>query len=166
MGGRPKRGQLFMLLGMVVTAVLDTNAIDRVLDSPDLNLQVTRAVEGGRLRLLYTHVTVDEISQVPDAKRRADLFVLLTACAEAVPTGDVVVGHSRLGMARLSGDDSPIDSLRSPTGKHTADALIAGTALDESALLVTYERRLTNQATAAGATVVTWSGLLARLPKD
>lgn len=155
-----------MLLDMVVTAVLDTNAIDRVLDSPDLNLQVTGAVEAGHLRLLYTHVTADEISKVPDRNRRADLLALLTAHAEAVPTEDVVADHSRLDMARLSGADSQINSLRSLIGNHTNDALIASTALYENALLVTYERRLTNRATAAGATVVTWSGLLARLPRD
>jgi predicted nucleic acid-binding protein len=151
---------------MVLTAVLDTNAVDHLLDAPDLNLQVVSAVEGGKLRLLYTHVTVDEVARVPDAARRAGLLSLLTAFAEAVPTGDFVVGTSRVGMARLSGENSPIDALRSPTGGHTFDALIAGTALYEGAQLVTYERRLTNRATAAGITVVTWPGLLAQLPSE
>ena len=151
---------------MTVVAVLDSNAVDALLDQPDLSDRVAAAVDAGVLRLLYTHVTVDELAQVPDDARRADLLSLLTAYAFAVPTGDFALGASRLGMARISGEDSPIDALRSSAGRHTLDALVAGTARQEGALLVTYERRLTNRARAAGITAVTWDVLLGRLPAE
>jgi predicted nucleic acid-binding protein len=145
---------------MVVTAVLDSNAVDPLLDSPDLNQRVVAAVGAENLRLLYTHVTVDEIAKVGDPVRRADLLALLTAFAHPVPTSDFVVGVSRLDMARVSGEDSQIDAVRSPHGKHTNDALIACTARYESAYLVTYENRLTNRAQAVGVKVKKWDDLL------
>lgn len=65
---------------MVITAVLDSNAVDHVVDSAELNGRVAAAVQSGRARLLYTHVSIDEIARIPDAKqqRRADILSWLT----------------------------------------------------------------------------------------
>jgi predicted nucleic acid-binding protein len=143
--------------------VLDSNALDVLLEAPDLHDRVTDVLERELLRLMYTHVTRDEVAAVPDAARRTELLSLLTTIGELVPTGDFVVGYSRLGMARLSREDSAIDQLRSRRGDHVADALIAGTARFERGFLITYDRRLTNRATAVGIAVGTWEQLLNRL---
>jgi hypothetical protein len=111
---------------MVVTAVLDSNAVDRILDSPDLNGRVATAVQSQGLRLLYSHITIDEIAKIPDVRqqRRTDLLSWVTTFCSPVPTGGFVLDRSRLGMARLGEANGVIPYLQSDKGDHTLDALI------------------------------------------
>jgi predicted nucleic acid-binding protein len=147
---------------MVQRAVLDSNALDRVLDSPDLNVQVVAAVEADQVRLLYTHVTIDELAKIPDARmqRRADLLAWVTTFASPVPTGGFVLDVSRLDMGRIGDATGVIPYLQSAQGDHTLDALIGATAKYEAAYLLTYDKRLSNRAAAHGIAVCTWESLL------
>lgn len=149
---------------MAITAVLDSNALDHVVDSAELNGRVAAAVQSGRVRLLYTHVSVDEIAKIPDAKqqRRADILSWLTTFCVPVPTGGFVLDVSRLDMARLADASGVIPYLQSDRGDHTLDALIGATALYEQAFLLTYDRRLASRALSNGIDVLTWEGLLVK----
>ncbi len=69
-------------------------------------------------------------------------------------TYGAVLGTSRLGLARY-GETERVEAIRSPSGRHTNDALIATTAQGEGAVLVTEERRLRNRARREGIEV--WS---------
>jgi predicted nucleic acid-binding protein len=96
-----------------------------------------------------THIQYDELRRIPDVERRNAIFALPGVIT---PTFGFVLNTSRLGMARL-GEPGRVDAIRSPAGKHTNDALIATTAAHEGAVLVTEEKRLTNQAKAQGTEV-------------
>ncbi len=153
---------------MTLTVVLDSNAVDYIVDSPDLNGKVVAAVQAGRIRLLYSHITIDEIAKISDAKqqRRADLLSWLTTFCSCVPTGGFVLDVSRLDMARLAGATEVVPYLQSDRGDHTLDALIGATAHFEGANLLTYDRRLANRARAQGIDVNTWEDLLDEVAVD
>jgi predicted nucleic acid-binding protein len=131
--------------------VLDSNVYDQLVETPERQLRFVGAHDRGLIELLMTHIQRDELSQIPDAARRNAILAIPFVIT---PTYGIVLGTSRLGMARF-GDPERIDAIRSPTGEHTNDALIATTAEYEGAVLVTEERRLTNRARAQGIEV--WS---------
>ncbi|MFD7465184.1 hypothetical protein [Streptomyces tendae] len=144
--------------------LFDTNAVDPLTDAHTYD--VTRqAVEAGSLEVLYTHVTIDELAEIPDVDRRQQLLVLLVSIGRIVPTGSTVVDYSRVEFCRVSSDESeaPFEALRSNNLRHTKDALIADTAVFEGCALVTNERRLTNRARARGIEVLTSAELVAQL---
>ena len=55
-----------------VVAVLDSHAVDPMVDDADARGIIERARDEGRVRLLYTHVTMDELVATPDLGRRRD----------------------------------------------------------------------------------------------
>jgi predicted nucleic acid-binding protein len=139
--------------------VLDSNAVDPLLDDRALCARVLAAVARGSLRVLYTHVTVGQIAATPDAARRVDLARVLREVGEPVATAAFVLDYSRLGMARLEGS-ARLDDFRAPGGD-TWDALIAVTAAEDGAILVTQDRRLANRACKAGVLVArAWEEVL------
>jgi hypothetical protein len=143
--------------------VVDSNAIDPLIEIPGASEVMLSAVDEGQLEVLYTHVTIDEIAATPDLERRSRLLLALVGLGRLIPTGAFILGFSRLGWARLGGDDEALEEFRSGNIDHTRDALIAVTAQYEGCELVTNERRLTNRATARGVAVITTEELLADL---
>lgn len=53
------------------------------------------AVDDGRLRLLFTHVNIDELAVVSDIDRRSRLLLAIVDLAELVATGACVANSSR-----------------------------------------------------------------------
>jgi hypothetical protein len=59
--------------------VIDSCAVDPFVNMPGLYEAARRAIDSGRLEILYTHVTVEENSAHPDPEqRRLLLHALMT----------------------------------------------------------------------------------------
>jgi hypothetical protein len=142
--------------------VLDSNAVDPLIDLAGAYRAVRAAVDGGRLDVLYTHVTIDELTATRDPDRRSRLLSTVQDLGRLVPTGVFALGVSRLGLARLSDDVEAVEVLRSGSVAHTRDALIAITAAIEDCALITNNevRRLPARARERGIEVMTSADLL------
>jgi predicted nucleic acid-binding protein len=141
--------------------VLDSNALDPLMDQPGAYDVLHEAVKDGKLEMLRTHVNVDEVLDTRDADKRERLRHDWAELTKPVPTGAFALGISRLGQAQLMDDTETIEALRSGNPKNTEDALIGSTALFEGCALVTYDRRLTGRARERGIEVLTTAELLA-----
>jgi hypothetical protein len=142
--------------------VLDSNAVDPLIDLPGAYEAVRAAIDCGRLDVLYTHVTIDELAATRDPDRRSRLLATVRSLGRLVPTGAFILDVSRLGLARLSDDVEAVETLRSNNAAHSQDALIAITAAYENCALVTNEaRRLPARARERGIEVMTSADLLA-----
>jgi hypothetical protein len=104
-------------------AVLDSNAIDPLIDLVGAYETLRAAVDDGRLRLLFTHVNIDELAVVSDAERRSRLLLAMVDLGQLVPTGACVADVSRCDFARLVEDVDAVEALRSGNIDHTRDAL-------------------------------------------
>lgn len=143
--------------------VFDSNAVDPFIDQPGTYEMARAAIDAGRLQILFTHVTIDELAETRDLDRRCRLLLAVIALGELVPTGAAAVGYSRLDHARLNDDVDVIEALRSGNIDHTRDALVAATAIHEQCALVTNEKRLTGRARERGIEVITPTALIAEL---
>lgn len=143
--------------------VLDSNAVDPIVDRPGAYEAIRAAVDEDRLEVLFTHITVDELAEIPDPERRSQLLLVLFALGHLVATGAAVVGFSRLDFCRLNDDTEALEAFRSGNIDHTRDALIASTAQFEQCALVTNDKRLTRRARERGVEVITVIDLLAEL---
>ena len=96
-------------------AVLDSNAVDSLLDLPGAYEAVRAALDAGRVELLFTHVSIDELAAVPDdllleiytaLRPRRATAALHRAAADATARdpgrvrGDVRRRHVDAGSAR------------------------------------------------------------------
>ncbi len=140
---------------------LDSNAVDPLIDLPRAYETLRAAVDDGRLRLLFTHVTIDEFTAVSDVDRRSRLLLAVVDLGQLVPTGACVADVSRVNFARVIEDVDAVDALRSGNIDHTRDALIAATAIFEKCALVTNDKRLAARARERGIEVITTRNLLA-----
>jgi hypothetical protein len=142
--------------------LLDANALDPVLNASGAYEALEDAVSSERLEVFFTHVTVDEIAATPDLERRQWLLNLLVFLGRPIYTSGAVVDFSRLNFCRLmADDDETFEPLRSGSIKHSRDALIAHTALNERCALVTNEKRLAARARDQDVEVLTTVELLA-----
>lgn len=137
-------------------AVLDSNAVDALADEPELYERTLAAVQSGRLRLLWTHVTVDELAVIPDVERRCRLLCVGASLAILVPTGTTVLDYSRLDFSRWGSDDDAdgLEAFRAGNLKHTRDALISSTARFEGAAVCTRDRDMASRSERNGLEVV------------
>lgn len=142
--------------------LLDNMVYDRLVEPSDRWHHVVGLCLAGHLGLLMTDIQHEEITANPDVEI---VVKVLSLPAINVPASGVVLGVSRINMARF-GDPDLLARLRSPGDdavppwpeppdvpagnesrtqrlrkRHTGDALLAATALDERAVLVTGERR-------------------------
>lgn len=144
--------------------VLDSNAVDPFIDRPGTYEIARAAIDAGRLEMLFTHVTIDELAETPDLDRRCRLLLAVIALGQLVPTGAAAFGFSRWDHARLHDDVDVIEALRSGNIDHTRDALIAATAIYEQCALVTNETtRLPSRARERGIEVITTDDLIAEM---
>jgi len=124
--------------------MLDTNQYDRLLKAPVTYDRLLQLQSHGEIELLTTHIQRDEILAVDDPEKRGPLEALLGQ-ARLIGTRGVVVGVSRIGLARL-GDDKDhalIEHVRGRAWKRkTKDALIVATATKDADVLVTDDDRL------------------------
>lgn len=142
--------------------VFDSNAIDPIADTPGALELLQEEVAAGHLEVLYTHITVDELGAIKDPELRSRLTLAMTSLGHLVPTGDFVIGFSRLDYARLGSDETAVslENFRSSRIGNTADALIASAARHEQCAVVTRDQRLTGRAREEGIEVLTPAALL------
>lgn len=124
---------------------------DRVVATWSLARKIRRLTNAGALTILTTHVQEDQLAGAPWWKRVRTARIPRVG----VPTSNFVIGHSRIGRARL-GAGEPFEQIRGTT-THTKDGLIGATAFRESAILVTEDRRLQRRASEAGVEVWTFT---------
>lgn len=143
---------------------MDANGVDPIADNPRAHEALRAAVDSKQLEILYTHVTIDELCEIPDLERRSMLILLLADLGTVVATGATAVDFSRINFCRLTSlaSDPDFEAWRSGNVRHTRDALIAATAAFENAPIVTYDKRLTNRAKDRGLGVLTTADLLAQ----
>jgi predicted nucleic acid-binding protein len=145
--------------------MFDSNAIDPIAETAGAFEAIRAATETGRLEVLYTHVTIDELVAIPDLDRRQQLTLLMVALGQLVPTGATVLDFSRLDFCRLGADDEQemLEELRSQSVRHSRDALIGITARTEGCALVTNDERLAKRAADIGVETLTTQALLDEL---
>jgi predicted nucleic acid-binding protein len=144
--------------------LLDSNALDPLLTKSGAFEALDQAVSSASLEVLYTHITVDEIAATPDLKTRQWLLDLLVFLGRPILTSGAVANFSRPNFCRaMAADDDTFEPLRSGNIKHSRDALIAHTALNEGCALITNEKRLAARARDQGVEVLTTAELLAEL---
>jgi rRNA-processing protein FCF1 len=142
--------------------LLDSNALDPLLRQFGAFEALDQAISSARLEILFTHITVDEIAATPDLEKRQWLLNLLVFLGRPIPTSGAVLDVSRLNFCRvMADDDDTFEPLRSRNIKHSRDALIAHTALNEGCALITNEKRLTARAKELSVEVLTTAELLA-----
>jgi rRNA-processing protein FCF1 len=141
--------------------LLDSNALDPVINTFGAYEALEGAVNSAKLEVLFTHVTIDEIAATPDLDKRQWLLNLLVFLGRPIYTSGTVFDFSRLNFCRLmADDDDTFEPLRSKSIKHSRDALIAHTALNERCTLITNEKRLAARARDQGVEVLTTVELL------
>ncbi|MFC8996328.1 PIN domain-containing protein [Streptomyces rochei] len=142
--------------------MFDSNAIDPIADTSGAFEALQEATKAGRLEILYTHVTIDELVAIPDLDRRQHLTLLMVELGKLVPTGATVLDFSRLNFCRLGADDEQdmLEELRSQNIRHSRDALIGITARTEGCALVTNDERLAKRAAEIGVETLTTRTLL------
>jgi predicted nucleic acid-binding protein len=149
--------------------VLDSNAVDPLIDLRGAEDFIRSAVEQGQVELLSTHVTLEELSAISDQVRRERLVGLITDLGQHVSTGATVLGNWKLGQDRLTSEAGGKLVKAVQAGnveKHTRDALYAATAQAENCDLVTNDRALANKAGAQGVHVISTDDFLTGLGFD
>jgi predicted nucleic acid-binding protein len=138
-------------------AMLDTQIFDRIAETPGLVHDINALAASGSLIILTTHIQEDELASLPDVKKAGEIKKIVRT---QVPTAGSIYDLSRFGAATY-GDGSPsgitIDQVRSPSKKHSADALIATSASQHADILVTEDARLRNKVTSLPARCQVWS---------
>jgi hypothetical protein len=80
----------------MMRVVLDSNAVDPIVDRPGAVDVVREAVESGRLAICVTHVQRSEVAKTPDLQRRRVLEGVLDL-AEHQPVGVFVFASGQFG---------------------------------------------------------------------
>jgi rRNA-processing protein FCF1 len=131
--------------------IIDSNVYDVLVETPKRQRSFIDAHERDLVEFHVTHIQIDEIDAIPDETLRNRIAAIPFV---VTPTYGIVLDTSRLALARF-GEPERIDDIRSESGGHTHDALLAATAGYEGAILVTGDHRLTNRARAEGIEVWT-----------
>lgn len=125
--------------------MLDTQIYDLIVDTPGMAKRLNRLSREGKVTVLCTHIQEDELANIADKQKRAAIVKIIK---KKVATSGAVYGVSKYGQATYvhgSSDGVSIGDIRSPSGKHTKDALIATAAAQNADVLVTEDRRLANR---------------------
>ncbi|WP_433688640.1 hypothetical protein ACQP0I_10530 [Micromonospora carbonacea] len=146
--------------------LLDSNAIDPFADIPGAYEAAEKAVADGAYELIFTHVSIDELAEIPDVDRRQHLLLVMVALGRLVPTGATAADYSRVTWCRLVDDADVFEAVQSGNIDQTRDALLAATAVFERCPLVTNDKKLRKRATGRGVQVITTAELLAELGFD
>jgi rRNA-processing protein FCF1 len=151
-------------LTLVLRVVLDTSAINWLVDTAGAVDTVKAAVAAGAVDVMRTHVNIDEVEATPDAERRGVLRVCVEDVSRPVPTGTAVFDVSRYGEARYGSTlaIAAFEGVKISNPKHVKDALIAATAFFEDCVLVTRDNDLARRARKQGLTVMTPDELVRR----
>jgi predicted nucleic acid-binding protein len=134
-----------------LVVVLDSNGWDPLLDDPAHLDAVVEAVESGRLRVLVSHVQLDQLAATPGDRGHQLLLVVELVDPAWVATSVFVLDFSPLDEAALADDDTAAFADRLRGGeqvtdpRHIADAVLAVTAHRNGATFITSDRRLSKR---------------------
>jgi predicted nucleic acid-binding protein len=135
--------------------VVDTNIINWLVDG---RLQPRDLPSDGDL--VATHVQRDELEKTKDEQRRAQLLAKFGRTVDLeVPTESLVVGISRVGLAKISGGRlyyslrSALDARNKGKLNNSHDALIAEVAIGKGWVLLTADSDLAKVAERHGCKV-------------
>jgi hypothetical protein len=137
-------------------AMVDTMIFDALVADAAGRASVLAAITEGRLLLRTTHIQEDQLADIPDAVKVAEVNEIPR---EVVPTSVMVWGVSRWGMADWGGS-ADYEAIRHE-GRHVQDAIIGATAATKADVLVTEDKRLRSRATARQIAVWSMADLIA-----
>jgi hypothetical protein len=125
--------------------MLDSNIYDKIVAMPPMVERLNQFSGEGELIILRTHIQEDELNRIPDRKKREAVAKIIT---KTIATSGFVWDKSKYD-AGTWGDGSStgvsVDDIRSSSGGHTEDALIATSAAGNADVLVTDDKRLRNR---------------------
>ena len=130
--------------------MIDTMIFDALADDGSASRPVQAAIRSSRLELLTTHVQEGQLADIGDPVRRKRLQRLPRT---VVPSDAPVLAVARTGRPVL-GPSPETDAVRHGH-RHAPDQVITTAALRHADVLVTDDRRLTEDARARGLAV--WS---------
>ena len=137
--------------------MLDTQIYDLIVTIHGLVERINCLTAEGKITLLCTHIQNDELTNIPDQRKRAEVSRIKR---QQVTTAGAVYGTSKYGAATY-GDGSlsgvSLHQIRSKSKKHIRDALIATTAARDADVLVTEDRRLAKRVRSTTASCQVWS---------
>ena len=136
--------------------MLDTQIYDLIVDTPGITERLNQFSREGKVLVLCTHIQEDELASIADKRKRAAVAGIIK---EKVTTSGAVYGVSQYGQATYGEGSSggvSIDDIRSPSRKHTKDALIATTAARDADVLVTEDKRLANRMQTLSSSCEIW----------
>jgi acid stress-induced BolA-like protein IbaG/YrbA len=140
--------------GKALRVVVDSNGYDFLVASPEIQELAIQAREQGIVKFLMTHVQVDELSAMFDTPNEWKVRAALAIPYELAATHGIVLGVSRMGLARIP-EEGALESIIGSSNQVHRDALIAETARCEEAVLVTGDKVLMKKARRVGVEV--WS---------
>lgn len=135
--------------------MLDTMIYDRIIENPGLIERINVLSNEGKIEILSTHIQDDQLSKIPDSKKRAKISEINR---KGVVTDGFILDLSRLDEAAFSdGEGISLCDIQSVSNGHTEDALIATTASRDADVLVTEDKRLSNRFKACTSVCKVWS---------
>jgi len=136
--------------------MFDSMVYDKIIATPQMVERLNQFSREGKVVVLCTHIQEDELGNIPDKEKKEAVTKIMTT---KVPTSGGVYGVSKWDQFRW-GDGScggvGVDDIRSPSKKHTKDALIATTAARDTDVLVTEDKRLANRMEALNSSCEIW----------
>jgi hypothetical protein len=136
--------------------MFDSMVYDKIAATPQMVECLNHLSKEGVIVVLCTHIQEDELAKIPDEQKRDAITKIIT---KKVTTSGGVLDVSKWNQFTWGNGGSGgvrVDDVRSPSKKHTNDALIATTAAKDADVLVTDERRLSNRMKAIKAPCEIW----------
>ena len=143
-------------MGRPLRIMLDTQIYDFIVDTEGMTDRLNKFSVENRILILATHIQEDELVKIPDDRKRRAINEIVR---EKVVTSGAVWGVSKWGEATWGDGGSggiSIDEVRSPSKKHTKDALIATSAAKDADVIVTEDRRLAKRMLALSVSCEVW----------
>ena len=136
--------------------IFDSHTFDYISDGK-LNIDKILSSKIKGFEYYISHIQVEELSNCPEADKRAKLSLIKTKIAPIlIPTESFILGTSRLGHARLGTGNifNQITKTSENKEKFTNDALIGETAIKVGLTLVTNDSKLKNRVKAEGGKAI------------
>lgn len=133
------------------TYLLDGNVFDEVLINSELRRLVFKFSGLGQIKLICSYIEKDEVDKIPIAKAEkwAEINILRSELnAEEVPASGLIVDKSKIGKSKFISNADMENVVRSINGnsKYVNDSIIAQTAKENNAILVTNDIELLKKA--------------------
>jgi rRNA-processing protein FCF1 len=138
---------------MTASFMVDTNGYDYLVESEQIWSRTLAACESKKLQFLMTQVQIDQIRVMLLTEKRNKARNMLAIPLKFVKTSAFLFGFSKIGLAEY-GPPEMIDAIRGDAHGDDLDSPLIGTALRESVVLVTADKRLRNKAERNGVSAI------------